>query len=63
MTISPDTLIFFLVGPLPVCATLVFTWVVMAVLTVAAWLVTRNISNSLPVPRWQNFLDIVVSLI
>ena len=63
MTISPDTLIFFLVGPLPVCATLVFTWVVMAVLTVAAWLVTRNISNSLPVPRWQNFLEIVVSLI
>lgn len=63
MTISPDKLIFFHVGPLPVCATLVFTWVVMAVLTAAAWLVTRNISNTLPVPRWQNFLEIVVSLI
>lgn len=63
MTISPDAIVFFHLGPFPVNATLVFTWVVMAVLVVLSWLVTRNISCEVRVSPWQNFLEIVVTAI
>lgn len=63
MTISPDTIIYFHFGPFPVNATLLFTWVVMGVLVLLSWLVTRNISSEVSISRWQNFLEIIVSAI
>lgn len=63
MTISPDETILFYLGPFPVNETLFYTWVVMAVLVIASWRVTRNISRDLPITSWQNFLEITVSAI
>jgi len=63
MTISPDTVIYWYLGPFPVNATLVFTWVVMGVLVLLSWLVTRKISSEVSISRWQNFLEITVSAI
>ena len=63
MRLSPDAVIYWASGPFVINATLVFTWVVMAVLTVGAWLVTRKLSHEHTRSRWQNLLEIVVTTI
>jgi F-type H+-transporting ATPase subunit a len=60
MRLSPDEIVFWQYGFIQLNATLVFTWVVMAVLVVGARLVTRNVSVGLKRARWQNLLEIVV---
>ncbi len=42
MEISPDQVVLWQAGPFALNATIVFTWVVMAILAVGAHLVTRN---------------------
>lgn len=41
--------------------TIVFTWVVMAVLTVGSWLVTRRLRTDTSIPRGQNLLEVLIS--
>lgn len=60
MTISPDGVVFWQWGLFSLNATLVFTWLVMALLTVVSWLVTRRLSTGTEMPRWQNLLEVVV---
>ena len=48
---------------LKLTATIVYTWVVMAVLVVGSWLVTRKLSSGPKVSRWQNLLEGVVSFL
>ena len=43
MTLSPDEIVYFTVGPLKVTATLVFTWVTMAVLVILSWLARSRV--------------------
>lgn len=60
MEISPDNIIYFVRSPLVFNATLVFTWLTMALLVgVAAW-VTRRLLVRPPLPRWQNVLELLV---
>lgn len=61
MHLSPDEIIFWQHGVFKLNATLVSTWVLMAVLTVGAWLVTRRLSTDLTRSRWQNVLEVVVT--
>lgn len=61
MTISPDGLVFYQWGPLVLNGTLVFTWGVMALLTLGSWLVTRRLSTSTDLSRWQNLLEVLVT--
>jgi F-type H+-transporting ATPase subunit a len=42
-------------------ATIFFTWVVMALLTIATWLITRHLSTGEKISRWQNLLEVLVS--
>ena len=63
MDITPDTLVYWQVGPFRIGATLVFTWVVMGMLVVGSWLVTRRLVTDTSPPRGQLLLEIVVSLI
>ncbi|MHB9031321.1 MAG: F0F1 ATP synthase subunit A [Candidatus Latescibacterota bacterium] len=63
MTISPDAVIYGQWGAFTLSATIVFTWVVMAILVIGSWLVTRNLTSSPQMSRWQNFLEIVVRYI
>ena len=63
MIISPDQVIYGHLGPLPINATLVFTWLVMAVLAVGSWWVTRRLTVTTDIPRWQNLLEVVVGAI
>jgi F-type H+-transporting ATPase subunit a len=63
MRLSPDEIIFWQQGLLKLNATIVFTWGLMLVLTVAAYLITRRLSMGLARSRWQNLLEIIVTAI
>jgi F-type H+-transporting ATPase subunit a len=63
MHLSPDAIIFWQHGFLKLNATIVFTWGLMIVLAVGSKLITRNLSTGLKRSRWQNLLEIVVTLI
>ena len=58
--ISPDTIVFLKWGPVTLNATIVFTWLVMALMVFAAWLVTRRLSVEPPISRSQNLLETIV---
>lgn len=61
MRLSPDQLIFWQTGDFKLNATIVFTWVLMLVLTVGSMLITRQLSKDLARSRWQNLLEILVT--
>ncbi len=61
MEISPDAVVFWRWGFVNVNATILFTWVVMALLAVVSWLVTRKLTSSTKLSRWQNLLEVVVT--
>lgn len=58
--ISPDTIVFLKWGPVTLNATIVFSWLVMALMVFAAWLVTRRLSVEPPISRSQNLLETIV---
>jgi F-type H+-transporting ATPase subunit a len=61
VTISPDSMVFWQWGAFSLNATIVFSWVVMAILTLVAWLVTRQLSTGTQLSRWQNLLEVLVT--
>jgi len=63
MDISPDQIVYGEWGIVTLNATLVFTWVVMGVLGVGSWLVTRSLTTGPQPSRWQNLLEVVVGSI
>ena len=60
MNLTPDAVVYWQAGAVGITATLVFTWLVMAILVVGCWLVTRNLSTGLAVSRGQLLLEIVL---
>lgn len=58
--ISPDEIVFWSSGFVNLNATIVFTWVVMALLTVISWMITRKLSTGPQISRGQNLLEVVV---
>ena len=60
MDLSPDWTVYSRVGAMPINATLVSTWMVMALLSVGSWLVTRRLVLDAPVSRWQNVVEVLV---
>ena len=63
MHLTTDEIILYRHGFIVLNATLVYTWVVMLLLTVMSWLVTRNISLTHRRSRWQNALEVIVGVI
>jgi F-type H+-transporting ATPase subunit a len=61
--ISPDQVILWQYGFVKITATLVYTWLVMAILIIGAWLVTRRISSKTERSLWQGVLEVVVASI
>jgi len=43
--------------------TILYTWLVIALLVFASWLVTRRLTSSPQMSRWQNFLEILITTI
>jgi F-type H+-transporting ATPase subunit a len=61
MTISPDTLVLWSWNGFQLNATIAYTWLVMASLTLISWLVTRRLSTGTDISRWQNLLEVLVT--
>lgn len=61
MELGPDAVVLWSLGAVRINATLVSTWVLMVLLTVGSWLVTRRLSTSLEVSRFQLLLELVVA--
>ncbi len=47
-------------GALRINATILFTWLVMAILVVGSRLVTLRLSSGMSLSRWQNLLEVIV---
>lgn len=63
MELSPDSTILWQWGPLRLNATIVFTWIVMAVLSVGSWLVTRRLTEEGKMSRRRNLLETLVTFL
>jgi F-type H+-transporting ATPase subunit a len=61
MNISPDNLIFWQWEWFSLNATIVYTWLVMALLTLISWVVTRRLTSGTKISRWQNLLEVLVT--
>jgi F-type H+-transporting ATPase subunit a len=61
MQISPDQVVLGVWGPFRLSATIVYTWIVMAVLVLGASVATRGVSATLRPGRWQHLLEVLVS--
>lgn len=61
MSITPDDLYLLNFLGVSLNATIVFTWLVMLLLTLGSWLITRKLSHTVEISRWQNLLEVVVS--
>jgi F-type H+-transporting ATPase subunit a len=61
MELSPDTTVIWQWGPISLNATIAFTWLVMALMVVGSWLVTRRLSSEVQLSRGQNLLEIIVT--
>jgi F-type H+-transporting ATPase subunit a len=63
MHLSPDEIIFWKFGFITLNATIVLTWVIMLLLVVGSTMITRNLSTGLTRTRWQNLLEVIVTVI
>jgi F-type H+-transporting ATPase subunit a len=61
--LSPDAHIYWQWGPIKLGATLVFSWLVMALLALTSWLVTRKLTSGTAMSRGQNLLEAVVDFL
>jgi F-type H+-transporting ATPase subunit a len=60
MNLSPDQIIMFDAWGVPINATIFYTWIVMALLTVVSLLITRNLRPDVPPNRWRTALEVIV---
>ncbi|MEO8038887.1 MAG: F0F1 ATP synthase subunit A [Betaproteobacteria bacterium] len=61
MRLSPDELIYWQSGFFKLNATIVFTWVLMLVLSLGSALITRRLASGRELSRWQCMLEIIVT--
>ncbi len=59
--ISPDQVIFFQYYFIKLNLTILFTWLIMALLVIGSWFITRNLSTGPKIGYGQNLLEILVS--
>ncbi|MGB8686269.1 MAG: F0F1 ATP synthase subunit A [Microcoleus sp.] len=60
MHISSDAIVYWQWEFVTINATLVFTWMIMLLLGMGAWLVTRKLSTDPQLSHWQNLLEVLV---
>ncbi len=60
MEIDPDAILIAQWGPLRLNATILFSWLVMALLVLLAYLATRRLEVEAPQSRWQSLLEAVI---
>jgi len=60
MELTPDSTIVFEAWGIAVNATIVNTWIIMALLTVVSMLITRKLRPDVPPNRWRTMLEVIV---
>ncbi|MEO8961136.1 MAG: F0F1 ATP synthase subunit A [Ginsengibacter sp.] len=60
MRLSPDLKIFWQHGFFNLNLTIITTWVLMILLVLGAWLITRNLKSEIKTTRWQSILEMLV---
>lgn len=60
---SPDDVVVWKWGLVSLNYTILYTWIVMAILVLVCLLATRKVTSSPRMSRWQNFLEIIVDTI
>lgn len=63
MNISTDNIIFWQWQWLHLNGTIVYSWLVMAVLVLGSYLITRKLTVKPPISRWQTTLEIIIEQI
>ena len=63
MQMTPDDTLVFTLAGWPVNATVVNTWIVMALLVAISWFVTRNLKPDVPPNRLRSLLELIVKTI
>ena len=63
MEISPDAVILWEWGAVKLNATILFTWLVMAILTIGSAIITRKIKGDMTMSKGQNMLEVVVEAV
>lgn len=61
--ITPDQTVFFQWGFVSLNETIVFTWIVMALIMITVWLVTRRVKTSPPLTRFQSIIETILGYI
>lgn len=61
MELTPDENIVFTLQGIAINATLVNTWLIMALLTGVSMLITRNLRPDVPPNRWRTMLEVIVN--
>ncbi|MAU21181.1 MAG: F0F1 ATP synthase subunit A [Martelella sp.] len=61
MQLTPDDTIVFIILGIGINATVVNTWIIMALLVGASALVTRRLRPDVPPSRWRTALEVIVS--
>ena len=61
--ISPDQVILFQFGFITISATLVYSWMIMAILLIGSILITRRLSSGRTLSRWQNLMEVILGTI
>ena len=61
--LSPDDVVLWQWGFVSLRLTIVYTWLVMALLVFVSWLATRRLTSGPRMSRWQNFLEISTGLL
>ncbi len=59
MNITPDTSILWQYGFLKINLTILYTWLVMALLSAGSWWITRRLTTGPSIPFWQNILEVL----
>ncbi len=62
MHLSSDEVILWQSGFLKLNLTILTTWALMLLLGGGAWLITRRLSTSITISRWQSMLEIIVTM-
>jgi len=61
MHLSPDQTVLWEYSFIQINLTLVTTWAIILLMTVAFWLITRNLKTELRISRWQCILEMIVT--
>ena len=61
MSFNPDQIVYWQYGWFKLNATIVFTWLVMALWLIVAWMATRRLRSDATISRWQNLLEVLVN--